>query len=74
MKRAIIIAGALAVFLLALVADYAFGNTIYMPNVQQAKREPTVVACDPCLSSTPYPPTATPFVGEPPMPTMEVAR
>lgn len=66
-----IILGAVVVFG-CMAAEAAFANTIYMPSVSQSKRgEPTVMPCNPCAHSTPYAATATPFVGEPPMPEVQ---
>lgn len=64
--RAIVLAGALVLFALALIADYAWGNTINLPIVSQSKREPTIT---PFVSvGGPWiAPTQTPTVTPPPM-------
>lgn len=55
------------IVLLLGYTNYASANTIYMPRIAQR--------CNPCSSSVPYPtPTATPFINEPPMPTMEASH
>lgn len=60
----------LAMFFMALLVGSVYGQTIYLPSVGKAKAETTVRPCgNPCALSTPYPAlTATPDIGEPPMP------
>ncbi len=59
--RRLVLILAVAVFFMALLVDWAYGQTIYLPKVAQR--------CNPCTSSVPMPTvTPTPDVGEPPMP------
>lgn len=66
--RAIILAAALVVFLLALVADYAFGNTINLPYVARSRPEPTIEI--PEATATPFVSVGPPWVGDTPTPTI----
>ena len=75
MSNRALIAIALALFVLALIADYAFGEmrpVAYLSIVQNAKAEPTIAAgptATPWVSvGGPYvPPTLTPTVTPEPM-------
>lgn len=59
--RRLVLILAVAVFFMALLVDWVYGQTIYLPKVAQR--------CNPCTSSVPMPTvTPTPDVGEPPMP------
>lgn len=62
--RRLVLILAVAVFFMALLVDWAYGQTIYLPQVSQR--------CNPCAHSVPMPTvTPTPFMNEPPMPTVE---
>jgi len=72
MSNRALIAIALALFVLALIADYAWGNTINLPYVARSRSEPTIAVdatATPWVSvGGPYvPPTLTPTVTPEPM-------
>ena len=63
----IAVIGFLSLVAIVIGIKAASAQTIYLPTVQRNKPQPTVMPCDPCAHSTPYPPTATPFMIAPPM-------